>query len=144
MSFCMRFTSNQASSGRSSTSGPRARSIGEPTALEFKHVDRELGIDAAPFGEQDALAERNHLHGEADVDGELHHQCLSVLADVGDGVAELTQERLDPGKRGRIAADHDREAARLGSRHAARHGRVEHRGAELPYAPGELPAGVAG
>ena len=107
-----------------------------------QHVDRELGIDAAALGEQDALAERDHLYGQADVDGELHHQRLAVSADVRDGLAELAQERLDALERGPIAADHDRKAALRGGAYAARDGRLEHYRAEPSHELGELAARV--
>ena len=59
------------------------------------HFDRTFAVDACPLGENQALGESEHLHGEADVDRELEHQSLAVLADVGRR-AQFAQDRLDP------------------------------------------------
>ena len=82
MSFCIKPTSNQASSGRSRTSGARAFSIGEPIGLSVITSTASFAVDPGAFGQQQALGEGEHLHGEADVDRELEHQALAVLADV--------------------------------------------------------------
>ena len=61
-------------------------------------VDRQLARDPAALGEQNALAESEHLRGKADVDRELEQQALAVRSDVPDGGAELVQQRLDRGE----------------------------------------------
>ena len=53
------------SSGCSSTNGPRYATIGEAITLREHHLDRLLARDAALLREQHALAEGEHLHGEA-------------------------------------------------------------------------------
>ena len=80
------------------------------------------------FGQEQAFGEREHLHGEADVDRELEREPLPVLADVV-GRAELAQERLDALVGAFVAADHDRQRPGLHLRDAPRHRRVEHRSA---------------
>jgi hypothetical protein len=84
--------------------------------------------DPAAFGQQHALAEREHLRGEADVNGQLQQQPVAVRPDVGDRAAEPTQQRLD-GPEGILRpAGHDRESAVLGGGDAAGDRGVEHAG----------------
>jgi hypothetical protein len=58
------------------------------------HVECELAVDAGTFGQEQTPGQREHLYGEADVDGELERQSLPVFADVRRR-AELAQDRLD-------------------------------------------------
>jgi len=48
------------------------------------HLGGQLWIDPAALGQQHAFAERLHLRGQADVDGQLQYQPLAVSADVRD------------------------------------------------------------
>ena len=108
MSFCIMFTSNQASSGISSTNDPRYFSIGEAMRFE-ERLDGDLPVDSVLLGEQQALAEGDHLHLQAQVDGDLHQQGLAVRADVQALGADVEQDRLDSGEGVLAAPDHDRE-----------------------------------
>jgi hypothetical protein len=60
----------------------RARSIGEPIGLASIDLQGALAVDPRPLGEERALGERKHLHGEADVDRELQRQSLPVVAHI--------------------------------------------------------------
>ena len=101
-------------------------------------------LDAALLREQHALAESEHLLRKADVDRELHQQPAAVAADPRHLRPEPGEDRRNAGERMVGATHHDRERARLGGRHASRHGRVEHRraarGDELRDPPARLRA----
>ena len=85
------------------------------------HADAaSRGVDAAALGEQQPSLKASSLHREADVDRELEQQPLAVVADVGDGLAELAQQRLDARECRSVAADHDRQRALLGLRERCR------------------------
>ena len=71
MSFCIMFTSNHASSGCSSTNGPRYVDHRRRDHRAEEHLDRFLARDAALLGDQHRLAEREHLHGELEVRRDL-------------------------------------------------------------------------
>jgi hypothetical protein len=90
------------------------------------YLGRELRLDPVALGEEQPLAECEDLHREADVDGELEHQPLAVGADVGDRLAELSQQRLNLDERLLVAADHDRERSALGLGDTAGDRGVEH------------------
>jgi hypothetical protein len=62
---------------------------GRPDRASGHHLDRQLARDAAALGEQHALAEGEHLRGEADVDCELEPKALAVRTDVPDDLTEL-------------------------------------------------------
>ena len=109
-------------------------------ALWVSTSQGEFPVDAAALGEQHPLAEGEHLDGQADVDGQLEQQRVLVVADEGHGVAELPQDRFGPPEGVRVAADDDGEAAVRCRRHAAGHGRGEHRGAAGLDPCGEIPA----
>ena len=93
MSFCIMLQSNQASSGISSTNGPRYFTIGEAITLFVSTSTASSRDDPALLGEQHALAEGQHLHGEAEVGGDLHEHGLAVAADVRDRRADVAQDR---------------------------------------------------
>ena len=67
MSFCIMFTSNHASSGCSSTNGPRYVTIGDAITVPSSTstaFSRGMPLFSAI---STAFAEREHLHGEAEV-----------------------------------------------------------------------------
>src|SRR5919106_2862258 len=47
------------------------------------HLEGELAVDPVALRHQESLGEREHLHGQADVDRQLQDQTLPVLADPG-------------------------------------------------------------
>jgi hypothetical protein len=103
------------------------------------HGGGERGVDPGARGQQHTLGEREHLHGEADVDRELEHKPLPVVADVRRR-AEHAQERLDAPKRRPVPADHDRERSGLHLGNAARDRCVEHGRSERVHSLRELAA----
>ena len=75
------------------------------------HLGGEVGVDALSFGQQQSLRERERLHREADVDRELEHEPLPVIADMSRR-PEHTEDRLDALVRVLLAPDHDRSTFR--------------------------------
>ena len=70
--------------------------------LQHRRPDWARGHDVEPRAGVDpdrsassSPREREHLHGQADVDRELEREALPVVADVRVGVAELAQDGLD-------------------------------------------------
>jgi hypothetical protein len=98
-----------------------------------------LAVDARAFGEEQPLGEREHLDGEADVDRELEREALTVGADVIRR-PEFVQDGLDAAVGVLVAADHDRERARLHLRDASRDRRVEHERLLRAHSLGEVAA----
>src|SRR5262249_35683028 len=114
-----------SSSGRSSTSGARALSMGRPDRALRYHVDGDLRADSVPLRQHEAFGEGYHLHGETDIDCVLDPETLAVLTDACRR-PELAEDRLDEVVRVGVPANHHRERARLHLRDVASHGRVEH------------------
>ena len=115
--------------------------------LQHRGTDRACGHDLAcecrgdaiSLGEEQALGEGQHLHSQADVDGQLERQSLAVAADPGR-CPEYLQYRLGSGVGLLVPADHDGECARLHLGHASGHRRIEHGRPARPHAPSHLPA----
>ena len=96
MSFCIMWQSNQTSSGCPSTNGPRYATIGEAiTDASITSTARSRG-DAGLLGEQHALAEREHLHGEREVDRDLHRHGGAIPTDVEDARPDRLEDRPHP------------------------------------------------
>ncbi len=91
-----------------------------------EHVDGDFAWNAALFGEQNALGKRQHLHGEAEVDRDLHHQRQTVIAYVRDLRADIEEQRFYSFEGFVAAADHHRELALLQRDDAAGDRRVHH------------------
>ena len=130
---------NHASSGRFEEQ-PGAR-------LQHRRADRALGhdvdgepaVDSGAFGQKQPLCEREHLHGQADVDRELQHEALPVLPHVR-GRAQLAEHRLDARVGVLVSADHDGERSGLHLGDAARYRRVQQGGPLCADALGKLAA----
>ena len=118
--------SNHASSGMFEHERPAVLHHRRGDHAVREHLARRLARDPALLGQQHAFAEREHLHGEAQVGCDLHEHGLAVAADVGDRRPDVAKDRLDPLERRGVPADHHRELALLERDHAAGHGRVEH------------------
>ena len=114
--------------------------MGDADDAVGEDVHRGFARDAALLGEQHAFGKGQHLHGEAQVGGDLHHQRQAVVADVGDFRADVEQQRLDALEGFRAAADHDRELSLLQRDDAAGDGRIHHVGAFFADSRGERAA----
>jgi hypothetical protein len=69
-------------------------------------LGRQAAADTAPVGEEQPFAEREGLHGQADVDRQLEEQAMPGGSNVGDGLAELVREWPDGLECFLVAADH--------------------------------------
>jgi hypothetical protein len=108
--------------------GPRYCTIGEPMTLcvsTSTATSREMPLF---LGQQHAFAEREHLHGEAQVVRDLDRQRQAVVADVCDLRADVVEDRFDPIE-GRASRPPSRSTCRVEGRHAPGHWRVNHVGA---------------
>ena len=105
-----------------------------------QHVDGGFARDAALLGEQHPLGERQHLHGQAEVGRDLHHEREAVVTDVRHLRADVVEDRLDLVERRLVAADHHRQLSLLQRDDAARHGGVDHVAAFLAHFRGERAA----
>jgi len=85
-----------------------------------------LAWDAAFFGQQHALAERQHLHGQAQIGGDLHGNRQPIAPHMGDLWPDVLQDRFDVFESVAIPTDHDGEIALFQGDHASRYRRVEH------------------
>ena len=86
-------------------------------------VSREMPLLS---GEQHAFGKRQHLHGEAQVGGDLHRNRQAVVAHMGDLGADVFEQRLNAIEGFPAAADHDGKFSLLQSDGAARYRSIHH------------------
>ena len=83
------------------------------------------GIGAHLGGEHQRLRDRLDVERDDDLVGDLGRLAVAIAADERDVLAHLLEHGLTASNTSCAAADHDRQAPRLGADLAARNGRVE-------------------
>ncbi len=94
--------------------------------------DGLLAGNAALLCQQHALRKREHLHGEAEVYGDLHRERQAVVADMSHFGSDVEKQRLDLLESLFSASDHHRQLSFGQSDHAPGNRRVHHVGPKRP------------
>src|SRR5579862_2644861 len=125
ISFCIMFTSNQASSGCCKTNGAILNHRRGNRTVHH-HIDDGVARNAAFFRQQCAFGKCQHLYGEAQINRDLHRQGEAVVADIRNLRPDIEQDRFYFFECFFSPAHHHRQLALLQSNHAARHWRIDH------------------
>jgi len=96
--------------------------IGETTGQRFGN---QAGIDPGLFGQRHHFGNHQRIAGDDHLIAGLGHLPGANAAHVGNALTEVEQHRAHPIQIRRCPTDHDCQATRLGTDHAAGHRRIE-------------------